>query len=70
MATTRQIIGRDQQYINLHVVRDFAHAIDPAIDVTLEEDEMVLRAHGVEERYPSDNDDDAIAALRASWQKS
>lgn len=47
-------------------VCEVAAWIDSEIEVTTEGKEIVLRAHGVEERYRSP--EDAIAGLRASWQ--
>lgn len=54
-----------QRYADLALVRGVAEEIDEAIKVTLDGDEIVLRAHGVTERY--DTPEAAIGALRASW---
>ena len=54
-----------QRQIDRLTVAELAAEIDDAISVRLEGDVIVLRGHGVTERYGTV--EEACAALRASW---
>ena len=55
-----------QRVLDRELVASAAAEIDSEIEVTLEGSEIVLRAHGVTERY--DSPEEAIAGL-ASWHR-
>ena len=53
---------------DLHTVRGLAEDYELVESVRLEGDELVVRGHGVTERF--DSVEEACSAIRASWVQS